>query len=90
VLRGEHAVGGFCNRDIAKHLLPGRSTDPAERRRQSARITRRIQLLRAHGLVAKIPRSRRYRLTSLGLTLMTASIYLQEKTMPELIRQLAA
>jgi hypothetical protein len=90
VLRGEHAVGGFCNRDIAKHLLPGRSTDPAERRRQSARITRRIQLLRAHGLVAKIPRSRRYRLTSLGLTLMTASVYLHDKTMPELIRQLAA
>ena len=90
VLRGEHAVNGFRNRDIAKHLLAVSSADPSERRRQSAWITRRIQLLRAHGLVAKFPRSRRYRPTRQGLALMAAAIYLQEQTVPELIRRIAS
>jgi hypothetical protein len=66
VLRGAHRLGGFRNQDVAAQLYPQPAPDPAERRRRCARVTRLIQLLRAHGLVAKIPRTRRYRVTAKG------------------------
>jgi hypothetical protein len=45
-------------------------------------VTRQLQLLRAHGLIAKIPRSRRYRVTAKGEVLMTAAIYVHDKYLP--------
>jgi hypothetical protein len=54
------------------------------RKRQSARIGRLLLLLRAH-FIAKIPRSRRYRVTLRGFKLMTAAIFLREEYMPNYI-----
>lgn len=75
-LRGEQLIQGFRNRDIARHLNIPKSNDRRERKRQSARVTRLIQLLHAHHLIAKIPRTRRYRLTLRGAMLMSAAVYL--------------
>jgi hypothetical protein len=88
-LRGEHRVQGFRNRDIARRLHGHEAKDPAERRRRCARVTRLIQLLRAHGLVAKIPRSRRYRVTVQGERLMTAAIKVKELDLPRRMRATA-
>ena len=74
VLRGEHRLRGFRNRDLADRLYPAMLKDAAGRRRRCGRVTRLIQVLRAHGLVAKIPRSRRYRITTNGELLMSAAI----------------
>lgn len=82
VLRGEYFIKGFRNRDLAQHLFGQQPTDPIERRRRSARVTRLIQLLRAHGLVAKIPRARRYRPTFRGVAIMSAAIQLREERIP--------
>ncbi len=90
VLRGEHAIHGFTNRDLFKHLFLKPSKDPVTLRRHRSRVTRLIQLLRAHKLIAKIPRSRRYRLTIRGLRLITASVYLRKEQLPETIVALAA
>ena len=90
VLRGEHAIRGFYNRDLSRHLLAQTSPDPAERRRQTARLTRRIQLLRAHGLIAKIPQTRRYRVTVSGAALMAAAITLRQEQLPHAIQKLAS
>ena len=90
VLRGEHFIHGFHNRDIAVHLGIRRSDHPAERKRQSARVTRLIQLLHAHHLIAKIPRSRRYRLTIRGATLMSAAVYLYNEELHSIIKEKAA
>lgn len=87
VLRGEHRLGGFANRDLARELYRTPSTDAAERRRRCGRVTRLIQLLRAHGLVAKIPRARRYRLTSPGETLLAAAIYVRHHYLPKHLRE---
>ncbi len=54
VIRGEHALSGFRNRDL-RETLYGATPDPAERRRQAARVTRHLSLLRAHGLLRKLP-----------------------------------
>lgn len=83
VLRGEHRLRGFANRDVAAQLYARPTSDRAERRRRCGRVTRLIQLLRAHGLVAKIPRSRRYRVTPKGEALMSAAIYIRYKYLPK-------
>lgn len=81
-LRGEHRLRGLRNSDLAQQLYPRATKDPAERRRRGARVTRLLQLLRAHGLVAKIPRTRRYRVTPRGELLMSAAIYVRHKHLP--------
>lgn len=87
VLRGEHCLRGLRNQDLAKELYRTQSKDPAERRRRGQRVTRLIQLLRAHGLVAKIPRTRRYRVTAPGNALMSAAIYVRQHYLPRHLRE---
>jgi len=70
VMRGEHTIRGFTNADIRGHLCRA-SQDKQERRRASQRTGRRLQLLHAHGLIARIPRSRRWRVTVNGWAIMT-------------------
>ena len=86
VLRGEHHLHGLRHRDLARHLYPETPRDLSERRRQSARVTRLIQLLRAHRILVKVPRSRRYRLSSDGQRLLSSAIYIRYK---HLIKELS-
>ena len=83
VLRGEHHLHGMRNRDLAKQLYGDVPRDPVKRRRQGARVTRMIQLLRAHGILAKVPRSRRYRITPHGERLLSSAIYVRYKHLPK-------
>jgi hypothetical protein len=89
VLRGEHTVRGFRNRELAAHLFGARPSDAAERRRQCGRISRLISLLRAHGLVAKVPRSRRYYVTTMGGRFMSTVIQVRHKLIPAKLSQAA-
>lgn len=82
VLRGEYAVRGFRNQELARHLFGPRPTEALERRRQCGRISRLLSLLRAHALVAKFPRSRRYRVTALGQRFMSTAIHVRQKLFP--------
>jgi hypothetical protein len=76
VSRGEFAINGFRNRDIVGQLFPGKHPDLAKRR-LSARVTYRLRLLRAHGLIRRIPRTFRYVLTPKGREITTAIIQVQ-------------
>lgn len=89
VLRGEHSLRGVSNGEVAERLFGAAPRDPVARRRRCARVTRLLQLLRAHGLLAKIPRSRRYRVTAKGHVLMTAAIYVRHKHLPREIHEAA-
>jgi hypothetical protein len=75
IARGEFATSGFRNRDIRRLLHPT-ATHAAhrERRRLSAKTSRRFRLLRAHGLIRKVPKTHRYRLTTRG-ELLTAALF---------------
>jgi hypothetical protein len=90
VMRGEHCIHGLRNRDLAQALSLPTPRDPDEARRQSARLTRKLHLLHAHGLIAKIPRSRRWRVTAKGAAVMGAAIHYRERALPEEIMKLAA
>jgi hypothetical protein len=71
VMRGEFAIRGFRNGEL-RVVLYGETPDPALRRRQSAKITRQVRMLRAHGLIKKLPKTHRYVLTGQGRTTLTA------------------
>lgn len=65
VMAGEHCLGGFTNRDIrallasALHLRTCGKDPPKE----SAKISRMFRKFHAHRLIAKIPFTRRWRVT---------------------------
>ena len=69
--RGEFRLAGLRNRDLRTLLYP-QTTDPKAQRRQAAAITRRLALLRAHGILQKISGSHRYQLTKTGQRVVTA------------------
>jgi len=66
---------GFRNRDIRIRLFP-KTKDPISRRRHSSSVSRLLKLLHVHKLIAKIPRSRRWRVTSIGQAIMSMFIRL--------------
>lgn len=71
VNRGEFTVNGFRNRDIRALLYAGKPSRHIERKRMSA-ITRKLVLLRAHGLIAKVSHTHRYLVTDKGRATITA------------------
>ena len=83
LLDGKHMICGLSNPDI-RHILQDSPhlkdiTDP---RRQSAKMTRIPNRCHAHGLIPKIPHSRRWRLTRQGRIAMTASVQLRDVQFP--------
>ncbi len=66
VARGEHVITGLRNRDVRQHLYGDRPTDRTEWRRQSGRVGRLLALLRARGIIQKVPKTHRYQVTSRG------------------------
>lgn len=72
VNRGEFTLTGLRNRDLRACLFGAAPRDPEVRRRQSAQVTRRIRLLRAHGLLKKISGTHRYQVTAKGRVILTA------------------
>ena len=71
ITRGEFLLHGFRNRDLQPLLFDKPAADAAARRSRSAVVTRKLRLLRAHGLIRKVPRSHRYVVTDRGQTILT-------------------
>lgn len=72
VNRGEFALLGFRNRDLCRLLFSDQSQLTDKQKRNKA--TRLIRLLRAHGLVQKVPKTHRYQVTNRGRETITATI----------------
>jgi len=90
VSRGEFAISGFRNRDIRKLLHPGqRELSPNEQRSQSGRVSRLLRLLRAHGLIRKVLKTHRYRLSHKGQLLTAALFAARSATLKQLLREAA-
>lgn len=84
IARGEFFLNGFRNADIRSRLFaPARNK--ALRRRQSAKVTRLLQRLHIHQLIAKIPRSRRWRVSAKGRAITAAMINLHDQGLPDLV-----
>ena len=65
--KGENALRGFRNKDLRTCLYPQSKHLPKnQQRKYSGRTTRRIKLLRMHGLIKKVAKENRYVLTAKG------------------------
>ena len=71
VNRGEFSLNGFRNRDLRYHLYPA-TKDKQKQRREMAAVGRRLRLLRAHNLIAKVSKTHRYIVTEKGRNIITA------------------
>lgn len=67
---GDFLLKGFRNRDL-RVALNGETESPAERHRQSAAVTRKLALLRSHGLIVKVNKTHRYQLSASGRRIIT-------------------
>jgi hypothetical protein len=88
--RGEWTIAGFRNRDIQQHLYPGQPRDKKAARRRSAAVGRKLRLLRAHGLIRKLPHTHRYVVTDSGRVVLTALVAAQQASTQKLTLALAA
>ena len=80
VCDGKYLISGFRNKDIGKTILPG----IGDRKKRSSKTSRIIKKMRQHGLVKKVPRSRRYHVTSKGRRIMGALIEFRHRDYPAL------
>lgn len=88
---GRFLLVGFRNRDIKELLFADKSKPSNTKlgRSQAAKVTRRLGMLRAHGLIRKIQKSHRYQLTDAGRQTITAILAAQNASTKQLT-QLAA
>jgi hypothetical protein len=71
VNRGEFALNGFRNRDVRARLYDV-TEDRRRERQEMAAVGRRLRLLRAHALIAKVSKTHRYVVTKKGRRVITA------------------
>ena len=69
---GDFLINGFRNRDLQKLLYGGEAESPVERRRRSAAVSRKLRMLRAHGIIRKVPRTHRYHVTDTARCILVA------------------
>ena len=78
LLDARFLMQGFRNKDLRARLLPRAGNDPQSRKKASAKITRSLRLLRAHGLIRKVSTTSYYRVTRAGHDLMTTGLNMRE------------
>ena len=88
VNRGEWALKGFRNRDI-RVLLFGQPKRKKQRRSHTAKTTRRLALLHAHKLIAKVPHTYRWQVTPKGRRVLTALLAARQADTEKLITLVA-
>jgi hypothetical protein len=80
---------GFRNRDLRALLSGAEAKLPTERRRRSAAISRKLRMLRAHGLIHKVPRTHRYQVAD-GARAILVAVLTAARTSVNQLNQLPA
>ena len=86
LLSGANIVNGFRNRDLRERLASSPLLRACGRgvAKQFAKVSRLLKRFHIHGLIARIPRTRRCRLTKKAWLLLSAAISWKEGTFPAL------
>jgi hypothetical protein len=74
LLQGQHYLHGFQNADVRAVLYPDAPANPISQRRLAGRVRRYLKRLHVRGLLARIPHSRRWRVTVQGHSFMAMAI----------------
>ena len=88
IARGDFLTNGLRNRDLRAVLYTHLKT-PADIRKASAAVSRRLALLKAHGLIQKVPGSHRYQLTSRGHQITAAILNLYPLSLQDVLKHVA-
>jgi hypothetical protein len=86
ISRGEFSLNGLRNRHLRPLLFDLPANSPEQARRQSAQVSRLLRLLRAHGLLQKVPRTHRYQVTAPGRKALTAILAARHATVAQLAK----
>jgi hypothetical protein len=86
--RGEFRLNGLRNRDLRVLLYP-KTANKKLQHRQAAAITRRLALLRAHGILQKVSGTHRYQLTKKAQPIVTALLAARHCDVDQLTRMAA-
>jgi hypothetical protein len=70
--RGEFLIAGLRNRDLQNLLFDKPADGPAGKRRRCGQVTRKLRMLRAHGLLHKVPHTHRYMVSEKGRRVIAA------------------
>lgn len=80
-------IDGFRNRDLRGVLFADAAVaTPEEAKRQAAKVTRLLGLLRAHGVIAKVSKTHRYHVTAVGRTKVTALLAARQADTEQLLK----
>jgi hypothetical protein len=84
VNHGDFLLNGFRNRDLQALLYATPAESPAERRKRSSATSRKLRMLRAHGLIQKVSHTHRYHVTASGRTILVAVLTTATTTVHQL------
>jgi hypothetical protein len=85
--RGEFLLNGFRNRDLRAVLFgDAASASPEGAKRQAAKVTRLIRLLRAHGVITKVPKTHRYQVSAEGRSKVSALLAARQASTEQLLK----
>jgi hypothetical protein len=84
LMAGEHCLHGFTSRDIRSRLTGTRWLRACadDTKKAGAKAGRRFRRPHAYGLIGKIPRTRRWRVTDYGRKVMGTTMHLREHCLP--------
>jgi hypothetical protein len=86
---GAFVINGLRNRDLQKLWFAGDAQTPEEARKRSGFITRKLRLLRAHGIIKKVTGTHRYQVTTEGRKFLTALLSARETSVTQLTSKAA-
>jgi hypothetical protein len=89
VSRGEFMIGGVCNKDLRNALFPAPAANSTEGKRRSALVSRKLRLLRAHGVLPKITGRNLYRISETGRVVLTAFLIARQASVNQLMKKAA-
>jgi hypothetical protein len=89
ISRGEFLIQGLRNRDVQRLLYPPPASSKQEHRQRSAAVSRKLRLLRAHGILRKVPTTHRYHVTATGREILSAILAARKTTLKHLNTQAA-
>jgi hypothetical protein len=87
--RGEFLIGGLCNQDLRDALFPSPAATRKEAKRRSALVSRKLRLLRAHGILHKISGRNLYRVSQTGREALTAFLIARQASVNQLMKKAA-
>jgi hypothetical protein len=89
IARGEFLIEGLCNKDLRRALFPQTSIDAVEAKRRSAQVSRRLRMLRAHGIIRKVRGRSLYQVTAAGRLFLNAFLVARQATANQLMKKAA-